>query len=1049
MKKLLFLLFLICSIQTTQAVSIEITKIYGRITTSFSGTTKDSLLKNNAALTSNLTPLTILTFYCRWKDLDVISAPFDKTVYFKVYQTDGNTDTEIFYMSHIIQSSDNNDSTTIYLPINLSPTNPIGQYSYKMKVTYFEDPQTEKVISESSIWKFSIVADPNGIVNNTICSSQTVTFSSCSQIVTFPYTPPIPIGQLAGTAVAAPVAVLPITFIWQQKNGASGNWTTIAGATGASYQPGSLSQDTYFQRVAFVKRGTSTESYSISNTVSYTRLTCDRPPIGSNQICGDQAYYNLKHGDVIHPTIIKGSAFYESNEGRDAFVQFISSENGGEDWTMVKGGGLSNLTLAPVDYQPADITYDINKGAVQYIYIKRNYYEIYDSWDCGPFNIPHPCGKKPHLKDVSNTVAITLTSFSTPKPVATSITNESLEDFVDCLPGAQVKTFSVPRVNNGETYKWEIPSAWTAYTTLEGPYANSITINTNSANANYGIGGNVCLTITQPGQVNSMCSYIAGSDPFRVVLPSSIKGCEGQMVIVDPVVLVNNVVQNSFDYNFTWEAYQTPDYTCTNGPNKYHPDCKGLKINIASAYQNTTQPIKVTVLNAHKCIAMASTVLTTTPGLQMGILYSYTDPKALSTSTLAPDTTNNYLYFTDANKNIERAYFDNTQQVWKYVVLKDKIKNTLISSDGPLIFYKDNTSKLFYALRGALYYAESLDNGLTWTDNFATGSLINGLDNRFKVWSNNIYYINTTDRKVYYKPISNTTVQPILVGNATVNYSQNMFTVEEGIVAYADYNNDIVAFDALTGAAFPITFAWPFTNPKAVNYNSTIAVYNKNIYFISTAGTLRILQKSPSEAAYKSFQQTSAQLAGQFTINRQTGTVYAKAYDVAGKQIYFLNNQWNELPIKNYIDPDPIQSSMIYANNHAYYIGTNGLVSNTFYVAPCVPAVLRTANTADNVSGDIQNDPLPLNREAVYNLSVYPNPAQDQIKVDFSLVAENDINIRINDIDGGIDEVLLSKHAEEGTYELELSLNKYAAGMYIIQLYINGVLDSSSKLIKY
>ena len=1042
MKKFLFLLFLICSVETTHAVTIDITKVYGRITTSFSGTTKDSLLKNNASISSNLAPINTLTFYFRWKDLDVVSAPFGDMVYFKVYQVSGTDETEIASMAHTIQSSDSNDSTLIYAPLNLSPANPEGTYSFKMKITYYEDPQTETIIEESNDWTFSIVPDPNKILYNTIC---------CSDTVTFPFTPGL-IQQKAGTAVTAPTAVLPITFIWQQKTG-TGGWTTITGATGASYQPPTLTRETSFQRIAFVKKGTSSERYSISNTVSYTRAVCARPPYGPNTICGDQAFYNLKHGDTIDPVKIMGSYLYPPEVSRRPQGLQFTWSNDGLTWHDVDDNGIKQLggLTDPYesDYDMPPFVFDINKGAVQRIYIVRSYYEKYDSWDCGPGSALFPCGVSWHLKSTSNTVTIVLTSFSTPKPAPTAITNESLDDFVDCNPSAQVKTFSVPQINNGEFYYWEIPSAWTSYTALQGAYANSITINTNAVGANYGIGGDVCLTIVQPGQKDRICRSIPGSDPFRVYLPASMSGCEGQTVTVNPVVLINNVSQNVYDYTFTWEAYQTPNYTCTNVPNKYNPDCKGLKITISDAYQNTTQPINVTAMNAHHCITTASTVLTTTPGLQMGILNSYSDPKALAASTLAPDTTNNYLYFTDTNGNIERAYFDNTQQLWKYVVLKSTNINKPISSDGPIVFYKSTTTKLFYIFRSNLYYAESTDGGINWIDNPINGALVSNIDSRIRISGNNIYYISNQDHKVYYKSIDNTTAPAVLIGNVPVNYSQNMFTVEEGILAYADQNNNIVAYDAITGTTLSITVTSFGANLKTIAYNSSIAVYNQNIYFVSTANTLRVLQKSAGNAAYTLFQEAATQLAGPFAINRQTGTVYAKAYDVAGRQIYFLNNQWNSKPIKNYLDADPIQSAMVYANNHAYYIGTNGLVSNTFYIAPCVPDVLRTAHTPDNLSGETQHDPLPANADSAYTLLVYPNPVHDQVNVRFTLTEENNIRIRIMNIAGGNEEIMVSKYAQEGNQEVLISLSQYAAGAYFIQLYVGDNLTASSKVLKY
>jgi len=1007
------------------------------VTTSYTGVSKDSILKNNAKITTNLLPVSYLTIYFKWQDL-IVGPKYEQKVDFNVYSTiDGS---KLYTLPYLLNSISKNDSTSLFLTLPILD-NPVGQsFGYEIRATYKESAQTETVLAISNSWGFSIIDDPNKVYNNVIC---------CSEVVTLPFIPTKPLTQDPNAGNGTQTTThLPIKYVWQKGSNPS-SFSSIPGATNASYLSPRLIADTYYRRVAIAYSGSKEISYSFSNIVSIARQTCTRPAPNQNAICGDQVFYNLKHGDTIYPSKIIGTEPNYFDKDRQRAIDF-SLMSDGEHWHSVSRREYfyEALSSGRTDYQMNNMIFDINQGAVQYIYIKRDYYELYDDWSCGFFGHPFPCGEKFYLKSTSNIVKITLTSFDKPKAPPTSITNESFTDFVDCAQGGQVKTFSVPRLNNGELYLWEIPSAWTSYSTLLGPYANSITINTNSAGANYGIGGNVCLTIAQPGQTNKICTYIRGSEPFRVSMPATITACEGQTVLVNPVVLVNNVAQNPYDYTFNWEAYQTPDYSCSNIPNKYDPDCKGLKINVSNVYQNKNQPIKVTVLNENRCIATASTVLTTTPGLQMGILYSYDDPKALSTSTLAPDTINNYLYFVNANKNIECAYFDNAESIWKYNTLKNKINNTSIESTGSVKFYKSNTSKLFYTRIGNLYYAESLDNGNTWIDYFTSGSVINYIDNRFQIFNDNIYYINSSDRKVYYKPIANTNAPAVLVGNIPVNYSQNMFEVDGGIVAYADQNNNIIAFDALTGATLPINVA---ANLKAVAYNSTIAIFNKNIYYVSSSpsNTLRILQKSSMSSSYVSSQDAATQLAGPFTINKQTGTVYAKAYDVAGKQIYFLNNQWNSSPIKNYIDAAPIQSAMVYANNHAYYISTNGLVSNTFYVAPCSPAVLRTANAFNNISGDIQNEPIPIVIEETKKLILYPNPASDFIHVHVTLENSSNLDIKIISVTGEIDNILINKSFEEGSHDIQLPVMKYPAGIYIVQLYLEGELTASTKLIKY
>jgi hypothetical protein len=1036
MKKILFLFLLLVSIERTNAQTISITKVTAIATTSYSGSLKDTILQNNARITSNLLPIAFLKFNVKWEAV-IIDPSEPQYVVISLYDAANNTN----LYSMTLYNVGAKDSTLISWSPNFA-SSPVGNtYNFYVRVTHNKNASTVNIDERSTFWQCKFVDDPNKIMNNKIC---------CSKIVTLPYLPTDSLTRDLSVDSTKTATKLSIKYIWERSID-GGAFLAVPGATNASYLPARQTYDTYYRRVAIAYKGATEINYDISNTVSLARQTCARPTAIENVICGDQGFYNLVDGDIIDPTKIIGSYIpWPSDADRHQGYEYLISYGG--DWYTQ--GGITELygSLAkPSDFKKSSITFYNSNGPVQYVYIQRKYYELYDDWSCDFIGIPHPCGKKWHLKSISNTVTLTLTSLNPPKPVADSITNETGYDFASCSYSAQTMTFSVPRVNNNETYKWEIPAGWIAYTALEGPYVNSITISTNSGGANYAIGGNVCLTIKQPGQINSMCRYIQGSEPFSVNLPAVLTGCEGSDVVVTPVVLQNNVAQSLTNYGFHWEAYQSPNTECIPQSTKYDNGCRQLKINISNVYQNPVQLIKVTATNNHACSATATTNLTTVPGLQMGILNSFDDPKVNSTSNLALNEPSDQLYFTAANGNIQRAYFDDNinQNIWRYAELKDKNTNAPISATGSLAFYRTITSdRLFYVYSGNIYYAETIDNGVTWT-NVKSNPLASNASSRIKISGDNMYYIDGTSNKVFYKSLTGTAAA-VLVGNATINYSQDMFAVEEGILAYADQNNNIVVFDALTGAVLPVTIA---ANLKAVTYNSAISIYNKNIYYVTNTGVnnaavLRILQRSSTSTSYAAYQDVASQLAGPFTINRQTGTVYAKAYDVAGKQIYFLNNQWTITPVKNYLQGSPIQSSMVYGNGHAFYIGSNGLLSNTFYVAPCIPNVLRTSGNTNMNNGDPSNDPIPVTREEIPALILYPNPAKNLVHINFAVEKASNIQIRMVSLTGNT-YTLLSTSVEEGAQDIELPLEAYAAGTYLVQLYVEGALSASSKLVIY
>ncbi|WP_440240426.1 T9SS type A sorting domain-containing protein [Cytophaga sp.] len=898
------------------------------------------------------------------------------------------------------------------------------------------------------------------ISGNSICCSQTTTV--------MPFDPAI-ITQKINTTVSSNVGPS-VTFTYQWQDSTKGAWSNIVGATNSFYDPSWIKNSTAYRRIVFASTG----SQNISNSINVFLQPCDRPVAQQNVICGDQTFYKLQHGEVINPAKILG-AFISTNIDRREFGYDYLISYDGKNWSNVKAkhllttkfytSGLAENTYYickdvhiknatdelcaivknELDYQMPPYIFDINKGALQHIYIKRDYYHWYDEFNCGLFNT-FSCGAQWHFQSSSNIATITLTTGDFPKPVE-PIT--SSRDNVTCNWADQTINFSVPQLNNSEYYKWEIPATWSSYTALEGPYANQISVNTNNAEKNVALGGQVCLTVTQGGQSDRQCKTITGVPQFYSILPTApVSACEGQTVVIKPVLVGTDTNPDHYTYN--WAAYQSPVQSCNNPAGTVGNTCKELKITIANVRQSPNQEVTLTTTNAFGCTYTSKAKLVATPGLQMGILNSYNDPTAISTSGLAVNTTANYLYFTSNNKTIYRSYYDNTQSIWKYAALSDKTTSKAIVSDGPVAYYKGSTDKLFYAYTNGstanLFYAESADNGLTWVDYFTTKTVATNIDPRIKIYGNNVYYIDIPTRQVLTKDVTATNSLSIIVGNSKVNYSQRMFTVEDGILAYADISNNIVAYNAVSGVAYTINV--PATI-KQVNYNSSISVYNKNIYYTSSTGALRILKFNAATGVYDNYEEVpNLQLAGSFAINKQTGTLYAKAYDVLGKQIYYKDNNWKAVPIDNYLSYSAVQSEMTYANGHAYYIGDNGYLSNTYYIAPCVPEVLRTANDVD-LAGDIMNDPLSNTIAEDRSVLLYPNPANHLVKATFTVPQESLVEISVVPITGGSKDLKYRAITASGTQDVSFDMSTYAAGIYIVEVHVNGTLYTKSKLIKY
>lgn len=909
----------------------------------------------------------------------------------------------------------------------------------------------------------SIIKTNEIISGNFICCSQTS--------AVMPFDPAI-LTQKNNTTITSNIGS-GITFAYQWQDSTNGVWNNIAGATNIFYDPSWIKNPTGFRRVAISSSG----FQNVSNTVSIILQSCNRPTAQQNIICGNQAFYKLQNGDIIHPGKILG-AFISPNIDRREFGYDYMISIDGNNWfnfkakhlisTHVYDGsgtyyicndlgspyssfGYDDLEQCAIlknelDFQMSPYIFDINKGSIQHIYIRRDYYHWYDDYSCGIWGIPKPCKASWHFESSSNIATITLTTADLPKPVA-PIT--SSRDNVTCKWNEQTINFSVSQLNNQEYYKWEIPASWSSYSALEGPYANQISVNANSASKNFATGGQVCLTVTQGAQSDRQCKTITGTAQFYSFIPTPpINACEGQIVILKPMLYGADT--NPDHYTFNWAAPQS--IIDCNPPGSDFTNCKELKVTIGNVRQNPKQEVLLTTVNAFGCIYTSKSSLITTPGLQMGILNTYDDPMAISNSGLAVNPSSNNLFFTEKAKNIYRSYYDNTigQQIWKYTAVRDKTNNKTIRSEGPVAYYNGSTDKLFYVFgtntNTNLYFAESTDNGLTWVDKLSSGAIAVYIDPRIKVYGNNIYYIENVTRKVFYRDISVSNASAVLVGNIPVNYSDRMFAVEDGILAYADQSNNIVAFNALTGVSLTINVP---AHIKQVNYNSSISTYNGNIYYTSSSGALRILKKNTATGIYNNYEEVNnLQLAGPFAINKQTGTLYAKAYDVLGKQIYYLNNKWNTAPIDNILSISPIQSDMIYSNGHAYYIGDRGYLSNTYYIAPCIPQVLRTANNHLNEAGDFVNEPLSNTITEDHSVIVYPNPTSGVSKITLTIPQKSIVQIKIIPITGGSTDIKYNAVTESGTQDLSLDLSTYAAGIYLVQVYVDGSLYANSKLIK-
>jgi len=375
----------------------------------------------------------------------------------------------------------------------------------------------ETYISSTPDYRFKRNHGSDQIFNNSISANQIVDY--------FPYQPSA-IGTLPFVAIYPTSSDgSTLTFEWQKSEGNDHTWSVILGANSALYTPPVLYKNTWYRRKA-------TSEYSVigySNTISIYYPDCPNDAAlladQQNKICGMQSFYNLKDGDEVYPSQIVGSFITPNIRTREFGFEYSKSTDGGATWTIEKDKSLIDLgsdflggILTATDYERALLNYtiepfkfDIQKGPVQTILYRREYFHWYDTWDCSVLFVNGlPCGAKWHSQGFSNTVAITLTTGSL-KPVG-NITLTSGTNQANCNWGDQTKGLQIPLVNNGEYYKWELPSYYTPYSQLQGPYANTMQFSTNAnPQKNYVQGGEICVTVTQVGHVDRRCFTINGT----------------------------------------------------------------------------------------------------------------------------------------------------------------------------------------------------------------------------------------------------------------------------------------------------------------------------------------------------------------------------------------------------------------------------------------------------------------------------------------------------------------------------------------------------------
>ena len=129
-----------------------------------------------------------------------------------------------------------------------------------------------------------------------------------------------------------------VEYSWQSRPGTSGTWATIAGATGATYDPGMLTQTTQYRRLA---RATGCIDWEYTGVVTKTvRINVtDAGSIGNDEVgCDD---YN--------PALIVSTVDASGNQGGSIVYAWQSRPGTSGTWTTISGATSAS-------YDPGTLT---------------------------------------------------------------------------------------------------------------------------------------------------------------------------------------------------------------------------------------------------------------------------------------------------------------------------------------------------------------------------------------------------------------------------------------------------------------------------------------------------------------------------------------------------------------------------------------------------------------------------------------------------------------------------------------------------------------------
>lgn len=230
----------------------------------------------------------------------------------------------------------------------------------------------------------------------------------------------------------------------------------------------------------------------------------------------------------------------------------------------------------------------------------------------------------------------------------------------------------------------------------------------------------------------------------------------------------------------------------------------------------------------------------------------------------------------------------------------------------------------------------------------------------------------------------------------------------------------------------------------AMNYAFTDCAGNsQEIYADLDAGKAVILEFfmnscSPCVTAGSKLESMKADLLAEFP-----GMIKAYAFGYTNSYTCTTINNW---VTTNGFTSIPSDSG---AAQVAYYGGMGMptiviLGGGTAHSVLGTPYVGFTTSDTTTMATDIRNflngtSAITENMSAVNDLSVFPNPANTEVKISFSLVKTSDVTIDVMDLTGRLVTNVMNEKAQNGTITKSINTASISEGNYLVRITTNGV----------